>query len=196
MGSTSFYDGFLPFVNPTDRLEVEPLKRPIFWGLVLIAVAGAFFFVRQMMTTPTYGLHVGDLAPPFTMKTVTGQTVSLSSLKGQPVLLNFFASWCGPCKQEMPALQKIHEAWGGKAIIYGIDLTAEEPNQKPPLDFLRQEAVTYPILLDTTGAVAVGYSVVQIPTTVVLDKNGRVVEIISQASTYKTFEAALTTASQ
>ncbi|MBI3040282.1 MAG: TlpA family protein disulfide reductase, partial [Chloroflexi bacterium] len=63
------------------------------------------------------GIYIGNRAPDFQLQTLTGQTVSLSGLRGKPVLINFWATWCPPCKYEMPFLQQVHDSWSDKGLV-------------------------------------------------------------------------------
>ena len=100
------------------------------------------------------------------------RTVDVSRLGGRPVLVNLWASWCVPCQQEMPALQRAYRTSGGDVAFLGID-TKDEPNSGE--DFLAAFGVTYPQLKDTDGELLASLHAAGLPVTVVLDRDGRIV---------------------
>ncbi|MGJ7913313.1 redoxin domain-containing protein [Neobacillus sp. LXY-1] len=114
------------------------------------------------------GLAVGSKAPDFELKTLTGETVKLSELKGKKVMLNFWATWCPPCKAEMPDMEKFHSEVGDKVTILAVNID-------PQLDvkgFVNEYKITFPILLDTDDGVNGKYQVLSIPTTYFIDSKG------------------------
>ncbi len=119
------------------------------------------------------GLDVGNLAPDFSTVTDTGEPIALSDLRGQVVLLNFWATWCGPCRLEMPALQQQFEARGGKDFtILAVD------NGEPVEDIIafREEfGLTFLLAVDEKAAILDLYGIFSMPSTFVLDKNGVIV---------------------
>ncbi|MED4206431.1 redoxin domain-containing protein [Neobacillus mesonae] len=113
-------------------------------------------------------LTIGAKAPDFELKTLNGETVKLSDLKGKKVMLNFWATWCGPCKAEMPEMEEFF-----KSADKGIKILAV--NIDPQLDvkgFVDEYKITFPVLLDTEDAVNTKYQVISIPTTYFIDSNG------------------------
>ncbi len=120
----------------------------------------------------TGGAKVGKPAPDFTLKTLDGQSVSLSDFKGKPVLINFFATWCGPCRAEMPDLQAAWQQYKDQGLtVLAVNLT----NQDTVSDvkaYVEQLSLTFPTVLDDTGGVASLYKVGPIPTSYFVDKNG------------------------
>ncbi len=121
-------------------------------------------------TTPVEGTQVGNLAPDFQLQNLDGQTASLGDLRGEPVLINFWATWCPPCRDEMPYLQQIYEEWSGK----GLMLLAIDIGESPALvkEFLDEHNLSMPVLLDTESSVAEKYNIIAIPTTLFIDKDG------------------------
>lgn len=99
--------------------------------------------------------EVGRAAPNFALETLDGEALTLSDYRGTPVVLNFWASWCGPCRQETPALQQFAEENPGVQVI-GIN-QQEQPGQAR--EFVEEFGVTYPIPLDRSGAVSQGFRV-------------------------------------
>jgi thiol-disulfide isomerase/thioredoxin len=110
---------------------------------------------------------LGYLAPDFTLLSLDGQAITLSELRGKPVLLNFWATWCPPCRAEMPALQKFHEQYGDQVTLLGINW-AEDP--ETVRRFLERYDITYPNVLDRQGKAFVLYRLTGIPTTFFLDE--------------------------
>lgn len=116
------------------------------------------------------GPNVGNRAPDFTLQTVDGKEVSLKSLRGKKVVINFWATWCGPCVGELPYFQDITRTWKeNELVILAINL---EENVSTVRNFLAGERFTFPVLLDTEGAVGKRYNVSSIPRTFFIDRDG------------------------
>jgi thiol-disulfide isomerase/thioredoxin len=111
--------------------------------------------------------------PDFTLKDLSGNTVALSQLKGKPVFLDFWATWCGPCRMSMPLVQKLHEDFGDRLQILGLNLD-DDPSSVG--GFVKRMGVTYPILLAGGSGVDGQYGVSGIPSFLLLDKEGRAVD--------------------
>ncbi|WP_157729591.1 TlpA family protein disulfide reductase [Tumebacillus algifaecis] len=119
---------------------------------------------------------VGYRAPAFELQTFDGQTVKLSDLKGKPVVLNFWASWCGPCRDEMPDLETVHKQYGDRVQFYGINLTSQDNLDKAKA-FMKEMGVSFPSLMDADEKTAKAYRTFSIPMTYGIDQNGIVSEI-------------------
>ena len=120
------------------------------------------------------GAQVGNLAPDFELRDLDGKTVSLRGLRGSPVLLNFWATWCPPCRAEMPYIQQIYEEWSGKGLeVLAIDI-GESPSEVKK--FLQNQGLSLPVLLDTKKNVAQKYNITGIPTTFFIDSDGIIQE--------------------
>jgi len=116
-------------------------------------------------------LEIGEKAPEFSLPDINGKTVSLSDFKGKVVILDFFASWCPPCRQEVPDFIELEKSYGDKgfAMVGVAVVTASEAK-----DFANNMGINYPVLVDD-GKVSNVYGPIRsIPTTFVLDKNGKV----------------------
>lgn len=118
----------------------------------------------------------GQMAPDFTLKTINGQQVRLSDLRGQKVFLNFWASWCEPCKNEMPALQALSRQYEGRIAIYGVNMLSDD-NIESAQRFMLENSLTFPSLLDEKGEVKQAYRVIGLPVSVTIDEQGRIVEL-------------------
>ena len=117
---------------------------------------------------------INSKAPDFTLKDLNGKTVSLSAFKGKVVLLNFWATWCPPCRAEMPALNKLSNALkprGLEVIAVSTDRSINDIK-----GFLENHRVDFPILFDTDRSAAKQYRVFSMPTTFLIDRNGMIVE--------------------
>jgi DsbE subfamily thiol:disulfide oxidoreductase len=109
-------------------------------------------------------------APDFTTKNLDGEEVSLSSFQGKTVLLNFWATWCPPCRAEMPSMQVLYEELRDEGIeLVAVDLQEPERTVKK---FIEEHGYTFPILLDSRGTVGAQYGVRSIPTTFIINAEG------------------------
>lgn len=113
-----------------------------------------------------------DPAPDFTLKSSTGENVRLAEQRGQVVMLNFWASWCGPCRQEMPLLDAMAKKYGKMGFaLYGINVEEDNTDAKK---MLKDLGVTFPILFDTESKLSSLYNVDAMPTSVFIDKKGQI----------------------
>ncbi len=112
-------------------------------------------------------------APDFTLQNLSGKEVSLSDFHGNIVFLNFWATWCPPCRQEMPSMQRLHETFkDNDFVMLAVNLQESEATVK---DFLKNNPYTFPVLLDSEGAIGGGmFGVSSIPTTYLIDKEGAI----------------------
>ena len=121
------------------------------------------------------GYPAGWHPPPFEAKALEGNRISLASLRGRVVLLNFWASWCLPCLHEMPAFERLHRAYASRGLtVLGINI-AEEP--ETARRFAEQAGVTYPVLLDRESKITADYGVIGTPSTFFVGRDGRPVAI-------------------
>ena len=138
-------------------------------GLVLIPLlavsAGVYYSLFQR---PAAAPVVGRLAPAFELQTLDGGLASLGGYRGRPVLVNFWATWCVPCKEEMPALQAEATAHPD-LVVLGVDNVESAVKVNA---FVEQLGVRFPILLDQDGSVLERYQVVALPTTFFVDRAG------------------------
>ena len=121
------------------------------------------------------GAQVGNLAPDFELRDLDGKTVSLRGLRGSPVLLNFWATWCPPCRAEMPYLQQIYEQWTSQGLVL-LTINLMESSSEVR-GFMQSNGLSFPVLLDSTGSVGTKYNVSGIPTTFFIDKDGIIQEM-------------------
>lgn len=140
---------------------------------------------KKSVSTFSVGLEKDQQAPDFTLSTLTGESVKLSSLRGKTVILNFWTTWCPPCKFEMPDMQQFYSDYKkNNIIIIGVNLTDNESNTKQVKDFTKQYKISFPILLDTKGEIRKQYKIITIPTTYIIDSNGIIAENVIGPITY------------
>ena len=113
-----------------------------------------------------------SMAPSFSLPSRSGDTVSLAQLKGKVVMLNFWASWCGPCRQEMPLLEQMHKRYSALGFtLVGVNVDA---NSKDAEEWLSKTPVSFPVLFDRESKVSKLYDVNAMPSTVFIDRQGNV----------------------
>src|SRR5476651_1911637 len=117
-------------------------------------------------------VSAGAPAAAFQLPAAVGDPVSLADLKGQVVLINFWASWCGPCRQEMPILDQLYKKYRAAGFtLLGVNV---EPKSADAVGFLKATPVSFPILFDPDSKVSQLYEVSGMPSTVILDRSGKV----------------------
>lgn len=123
-------------------------------------------------------LQVGDRAPDFDLVSLTGDRVRMANLEGKPLILNFWATWCGPCRREMPALADVYRRYRDQ----GLELFAINVGESPVAveQFLRQVGVEVPVLLDRDDQAQEAYRILPLPTTFFIDRSGIIRAIYTQ----------------
>ncbi|CAM3939800.1 redoxin domain-containing protein [Alkalicoccus chagannorensis] len=118
------------------------------------------------------GLDQGDLAPDFELTTLEGETVQLSDFRGSPVMLNFWATWCPPCRAEMPDMQQVYD--DGDLEVLAVNLTSSESSADDVSTFVTDFGLTFPILMDEEAEISDLYEIQPVPTSYFIDENGRI----------------------
>jgi cytochrome c biogenesis protein CcmG/thiol:disulfide interchange protein DsbE len=118
----------------------------------------------------------GFIAPDFSLVNMEGQEIRLSDFRGHPVMVNFWASWCPPCKTEMPSFQKIYTEYEAQGFVI-LAINAQE-SRATALAFAQSRSITFPILLDEDGTVSRLYLANSLPTTLFIGKDGYIREVI------------------
>lgn len=119
----------------------------------------------------------GSAAPDFTLTGLDGKTYTLSELKGKPVMVNFWGTWCEPCVREMPAMQRQYDKWKDKGLVV-LALNLDE-SKVTVQSFVRQYGLTFPVLFDKELRMRDRYAVRSYPTTFFVDSEGKIVKIAS-----------------
>lgn len=124
----------------------------------------------------------GDAAPDFTLPTLAGDSISLASFRGRVVLLNVWATWCGPCIWEMPAMERAYREFrerGFEVVAVNVDLLTDDANRNALVaanvrDYVNELGLTFTVLRDPRGAVERAYGVDRLPTSFLIDREGRI----------------------
>jgi len=180
----------------------------IIWIIVLAAVLGGGYYLTEkfkdkelekpaqtISETPnasTYEKYKvkSGFKPTFTLKNASGENVSLSDYKGQVVILNFWASWCPPCIDEMPELQAVHDSLGEGKVLLAINLTDGQRETRELADkFLAKNGYDMNVLYDTEGKAFTSFRLTSIPQTFIIDKEGMVIYNIAGATDKATIDA-------
>jgi len=133
------------------------------------------------------GTSIGDFAPDFELKSIDDSNHKLNDYKGRPLIINFFASWCPPCRAEMPEFQLIHEI--GNITVLGINL---QENPESIEKFANELGITFPLLLDPNANIKAKYNVITQPVTYFINSNGKIVDKKLGPLTLKEMETKIT----
>ncbi len=138
---------------------------------------------------PKERLKVGDPAPDFLLAQLGGDPVQLSKLRGKTVFVNFWATWCDPCREEMPAMQRIYQKYkNDNVVVLAVNQREGDDGVK---SYFKTNSLTMPVLLDKTGDVAGGFRVTGFPESYFIDKNGKIGAFHINAMTFDEMEGKL-----
>lgn len=141
---------------------------------------------------PGMPIKEGVAAPDFTGELMDGTSITLSELQGKPVIINFWATWCGPCVKEMPAFERLKDDFGDKIGIIAVNCGDDAGTVK---DFVEENGYTFPVVLDEEYSISMLYPTNSIPYTVVVDAEGKVTHISTGAldadTMYERYKEAL-----
>jgi cytochrome c biogenesis protein CcmG, thiol:disulfide interchange protein DsbE len=153
------------------------------FSVVVLIIGGAWIWASAAPQGSTTGGEIpaprqGFLAPDFSLQTASGEMVRLADLRGRPVLVNLWASWCSPCRAEMPAMQRVYEEYAGQGFeILAVNTTyQDDPNRA--LAFAQELGLTFPILFDLDGQMSDIYQLRGMPTSFFIDQQGMIREVI------------------
>ncbi len=140
---------------------------------ILIALSGMAFSL--MLALSVQAEDLSGPAPEFALKAMDGKTVRLSDYKGQVVMINFWASWCGPCREEMPILEDMYNTYKKAGfVLLGVTIDERVSDAK---NFLDKSPVSFPVLLDTKGKVADLYNNRAMPSSYFIDRKGNLAHL-------------------
>ena len=136
----------------------------------LLALAFAFAFAAR-----AFAAAAGEVAPSFALPTANGETIALDSLRGRTVYVDFWASWCGPCRQSFPWMNEMQAKYGGR----GLAIVAINDDRKPPEAerFLAPVPASFPVVYDPAGATPASYAVRAMPSSYLIDASGKIVDV-------------------
>ena len=144
-------------------------------AVLLLAGCGAG---EPVQTAPPTTAETLPLAPDFTVYDKDSNAYSLSDFRGKPVILNFWASWCGPCKAEMPDFEESYHQYGDRIHFVMVNLTdGRTETVESASKFIAQQGYTFPVYFDVTGAAADKYGISAIPCTYFIDARGHAVSM-------------------
>lgn len=204
MRGSAIPKGVTPLGHPT---PLEPARLPLVaseesvarsGSRKLVAIAAFVFFPALIWVfadsfghdprSVPFGL-LGKPAPGFALTDlVSGKVVRLEDFRGRPVVLNFWATWCGPCKQEQPVLDAASKAFGDRVALLGV---VSNDSAENVARFLREHPESYPQLFDQSGSVGVDYALSGVPETYFIDRRGIIMGKVPMAIDRETLEGAV-----
>lgn len=154
-------------------MRLKIVKGLLLCCLLLLVACGEQ--VEQPQGEGGVGTGKGQLAPNFTLTDMQGKKVSLADMKGKVVLLNFWATWCPPCREEMPSMEMLHRKYKDDGLVI-LAVNVEQNGGPLVQTFLQSNPYTFPILLDGEAKAQNLYKVFRFPETFIIDRNGLVIE--------------------
>ncbi len=158
---------------------MQKTQRIILYVLLLIAgAAWILFSAETTATSESAAPQAGFLAPDFTLNTMDGQAYTLSELRGKAVLINLWATWCPPCRAEMPAIEKVYQEYKDQGFIVLAVNAANQDDAAAVTPFLDQYGLTFPVVLDVSGDASAKYQLRSLPSSYFIDRQGIIREVI------------------
>ncbi len=157
-------------------------QRRIFYGIVLLLGLVWIFLSADKSHASTSGTVAAPqqnfLAPDIELKTTTGETIKLSDLRGQAVLVNLWATWCPPCRAEMKSIEKVYNEYKDQGlVVLAVNMTyQDDPTKITP--FVTEQGLTFPILLDESGDVGHAYQIRSLPSSYFIGRDGIIHEVV------------------
>ena len=161
-------------------------RRRLRIGLVVVAIIAVLIGVELLSGSSDSG--AGRPAPQLPTSVLVPPAVHLSSLRGKPAAINFWASWCAPCRREAPDLELLNRSLHGSASIVGVDWSDGLDSAR---SFISEHYMTYPNLSDSDGTVGQKYGLVGLPMTFILDSKGIITDVLRGPQTAETVRRAL-----
>lgn len=153
--------------------------RSIFLGVsVLFIGAASVFFPQDSALNSKPSPVQGLMAPDFKLQTADGDWVQLSDFRGQPVILNLWASWCPPCKAEMSSIQSVYDQYSSQGlVVLAVNMTTQD-NLQDVWQFIAEQQLSFPVLLDEKGEVGELYQMRALPTTFFIRPDGIIEQVV------------------
>ncbi|MGD9093249.1 MAG: TlpA disulfide reductase family protein [Anaerolineales bacterium] len=163
-------------------IEMTSKKWLLMSAVILLLSAGWIWSTRAAPGSDTSVgnsiPYVGFQAPDFRLQTTSGDMIALSDYHDQPVLINIWASWCPPCRAEMPAMEQVYKEYQDQGFVVLAVNATNQDNPSLALSFAEENNLTFPILLDMEGVVSRQYNVQSLPTSFFIDRFGKIQEIV------------------
>jgi peroxiredoxin len=161
---------------------MQPVQRRIIYSLILLLGLAWIWISADHSGTSTAGQiaapQQGFLAPDFELNTPTGESIKLSDLRGQAVLVNLWATWCPPCRAEMKTIETVYKEYKDQGfVVLAVDMTYQD-NQIDIMPFVNEQGLTFPILLDETGDMANAYQLQSLPSSYFIGRDGIIHEVV------------------
>jgi len=161
---------------------MQPIQRRVFSAILLVVGLAWIFISADRSGTSTAGEipapREGFLAPDFSLSTPNGETFTLSELRGKAVLVNLWATWCPPCRAEMPDMQKLYDEYKDQGfVVLAVNMTYQD-NPAAIVPFVQENGLNFPILIEETGKVAEQYELRSLPSSFFIDRNGIIQEVV------------------
>lgn len=159
---------------PEEKTEAEGKRRVISWGWIVAALVVLGFLALiavQLAKSQQGSIAIGQPAPDFTLTTFDGQQIDTSDLRGQVIVVNFWASWCKPCEQEAADLQTAWEQYeeGGEVQFLGVDYVDTEAEA---MEYMHKFGISYPSGPDLRTSISQAFRIVGVPETYIIDRQG------------------------
>jgi peroxiredoxin len=157
------------------------MVKKIIIPLILISLIGyAIFDFVEDKKRGTTGIKIGNMAPDFELQLLNdeNETIRLSDLKGKKVVVNFWASWCKPCREEMPEIQEFYETKSDDIEVLAVNMTASEVKAENAHKFVEGKGYTFPLLVDPENQASSDYKVLGLPETFFINTDGTINDFI------------------
>jgi peroxiredoxin len=164
-------------------MQPSRFNRPALGSALILLLGLAWIWLSRAPAGSTTQGQIpapqkGFMAPDFSLPDASGQTVRLSDLRGRPVIVNLWASWCIPCRSEMPALERVHRDYHAQGLaLLGVNATNQD-SRAAALDFVQAEGLTFTVLFDDDGAASSRYALRALPTTFFIDAAGIIRDVV------------------
>ena len=161
---------------------MQKSQRPILYITILTLGLAWIFLSTDKSHASTSGTvaapQQGFLAPEFELTTSTGETIKLSDLRGQAILVNLWATWCPPCRAEMKSIEKVYKEYKDQGlVVLAVNMTYQDDPQIV-MPFVTEQGLTFPILLDPTGDMAHAYQLRTLPSSFFIGRDGIIHEVV------------------